>query len=200
MPSPQLAIFAASPIDAGMYDSFIALRLARYAGTCAGKCLAPTSRDGFAAVFAVVEPLAGRQPQACAADRVTYGIINLILHRTIARPSTGHIRSHSSSWSERGDAKRVIQCLLVIALRHLSRLARWPRRRQPRVGLFPHSVRNRRCGVPSRPSPSSHFKTMNEAPESGAPFRRERPKSGQKFVRAEGRADRSRQIAAAGSA
>lgn len=77
-----------------MDDSFIAPPLTSYAGTCARQCFAPTSGNGLATVFAMLEPFARGNPRTCAANRVTYCVINLILHSAIARPSTGHISFH----------------------------------------------------------------------------------------------------------
>ncbi|EIZ77952.1 hypothetical protein WSK_3428 [Novosphingobium sp. Rr 2-17] len=102
MPSPQLAIFAASPVHMRVNDSFIALPLAGYAGARTRQCLTPTCGDGLATVFTMLKALASWHPPTGAADRVTYSVINLILHRAIARPSTGHIRFHSSSWPDVG--------------------------------------------------------------------------------------------------
>jgi hypothetical protein len=39
----------------------------------------------------MLEPRASGHPCASSANGVVYGVINLILHRTVARPSTGHI-------------------------------------------------------------------------------------------------------------
>jgi len=91
----QLAIFAAPPVDLGMNDSFVAQRLAGYTGAGTRQCLAPAGRDGLAAVFAMFQPFTSGHPRACAADRVAYGVIDLILHRAVARPSTGHMSVHS---------------------------------------------------------------------------------------------------------
>lgn len=85
-----------------MDDSFITSPLAGYAGTCAWQCLAPTSWDGFPTVFAMLEALASWHPRAGAADRITYSVINLILYRAIARPSSGHNRFHSFSLPDVG--------------------------------------------------------------------------------------------------
>jgi len=88
--SSQLAIFAAPPVDLRMDDGFIALRLASNAGAYTRQYFAPPSWDGFPAVFAALKPLTNGNPGACAADRVGNRVVNLILHRAIARPSTGH--------------------------------------------------------------------------------------------------------------
>lgn len=50
----------------------------------------------------MLQPLASGHSRAGAEDRVTYGVINLILHGAIARPSTGHNRFHSFSWPDVG--------------------------------------------------------------------------------------------------
>lgn len=51
VPSPQLAIFAASPVDVGMDDGFIPLPLASDARAYTWQCFAPTRGDFFPAVF-----------------------------------------------------------------------------------------------------------------------------------------------------
>jgi hypothetical protein len=117
MPSTQLAVFAASPIHMRVDDSFVALALAGYAGARARQGLTPTGWDSLATILAMAKASTGWHPCTGAADRVAYRVINLILHRAIARPSTGHIR-FQSSWYECGNKTHVVQRQRAIRPRH----------------------------------------------------------------------------------
>lgn len=88
---------------------FIALPLTDHAGTHTRQCLAPTSGDGLATIFAMLKAFTSGHPRASPADCVAYCIINLILHRAIARPSAGHINFLAPIVVRRGNAQGVDQ-------------------------------------------------------------------------------------------
>lgn len=59
----------------------------------------------------MLEPFTGGHPCASAANRVVHGVVDLILHCTVARPSTGHMSILTSSGLGRGNARGMVQCL-----------------------------------------------------------------------------------------
>src|SRR5437868_1226356 len=88
--SAELAVLRAAAIDGRVRDGLVALRLAGDASTDAGQRLAATLRDRLAAVVALLRALALRCQRAGAQDRVLHRVVDLVLNRAIARPSTGH--------------------------------------------------------------------------------------------------------------
>jgi hypothetical protein len=86
----QLAVLAAAPVEAGASPVGIASRLAGNAGSCAGQGAAPRLGDFFTAFRAISGSFARRHIGPRALDRVSDRIVNLILYRTISRPTACH--------------------------------------------------------------------------------------------------------------
>ena len=91
--SPKLAILAAPSIDGRVANRLVARRLAGNAGADARKRLAPLLRDGLAAIVAFLGAFARRRQSTGAQDRILHRVVDLVLNRAIARPSTGHLLS-----------------------------------------------------------------------------------------------------------
>jgi hypothetical protein len=86
-----LAILAAASIDAGASDGVISAGLAGNACASTRKRLASRLRDRFAALLAFVEAVADRHEGACELHGIRNGVVDLILHSAISRPTTSHI-------------------------------------------------------------------------------------------------------------
>lgn len=93
--SSQLTVFAAAAVDPSDDRLRVPVRLARHARTRARKRVAATGRDLAAANFTVRWPIARRHPRACDRDRVGDRVVDLILDRAVARPTSSHVRFFS---------------------------------------------------------------------------------------------------------
>jgi|TARA_R110002049_G_scaffold107068_2_gene254655 hypothetical protein len=86
----QLAVLAATAVEAGLRSGCIARRLARHTGPCPGQGAAARFGNFVAAFDAIFCSFSGRHIGSRALDRVGYCIVYLILHRTIACPAACH--------------------------------------------------------------------------------------------------------------
>jgi hypothetical protein len=86
----QLAILAATAVEAGLRAGCIARRLACHTGPCPGQGAAARFGNFVAAFDAIFCGFSGRHIGPRALDRVGYCIVYLILHRTIACPAACH--------------------------------------------------------------------------------------------------------------
>jgi hypothetical protein len=73
-----------------MNDGLVSFRLASDTGANAGQRLAPLLRDRLSAIVAFHRAFALRRQRPSAKDRVLHRIVDLVLHRTVATPSTSH--------------------------------------------------------------------------------------------------------------
>ena len=85
-----LAVLAPAPVDAGGHPPLVAFRLAGHAGAHAGEGAAAGFGDLLAAFGAFVAALAHGHAGAGREDGVLHRIVDLILHRAVARPAAGH--------------------------------------------------------------------------------------------------------------
>ena len=87
---PQLAVLTATPVDCGMLHGCIPLGLAGYAGAYAGEGGLAAFRNRLTAVVAIFGAWSSRQACACAGHCILDAIVDLVLHRAVARPAAGH--------------------------------------------------------------------------------------------------------------
>src|SRR4051794_17717177 len=87
-----------------MGDRLIAQGLAGDAGAHPGQGVAPFLGDRFAAIVAFFGAVARRRQRAGAQDRILHRIVDLVLHRAIARPSAGHVSLQLPSCEARSAA------------------------------------------------------------------------------------------------
>ena len=92
-----------------MLDRLVAHRLAGDAGADAGQGRAAFLGDRLAAIVAFLGALALRGQRAGAQHGVLDRVVDLVLHRAVAGPSTGHFRSLPGD-STHGDAGSVRAC------------------------------------------------------------------------------------------
>jgi hypothetical protein len=85
-----VALLAAAGIAPAAHDCRVARRLTGYAGPRAGQSKTPALRNPLAAILAIVGTFARRHPCAGAEHGILHRIVDLILHRAIARPTAGH--------------------------------------------------------------------------------------------------------------
>ena len=87
----QLAVFATSAVvEALVYVETVQLRLARNAPADARQCLAPRFGDRLPAVRACQQALSLRESAPRAFDSAVDRRVDLILHRTVLRPTDRH--------------------------------------------------------------------------------------------------------------
>ena len=73
-----------------MYDKPVTFGLTGYASPDSGKGFASLIRNRLAAIVAFLGAFAMRSKRAGTKDRVLHRIVDLVLNRAVARPSTGH--------------------------------------------------------------------------------------------------------------
>lgn len=87
---PQLAVLAATAIDARRSYHRVARSLARYASATSRLCITPSDRDLVAAILAIFGTLADSEPGSRALHRVGDCVINLFLYRALRGPTVCH--------------------------------------------------------------------------------------------------------------
>jgi hypothetical protein len=85
-----LTVLAAPAVDADAAEVSVAFRLTANACPRARYCDATSGGDLVPAVIAFVAAVTGRQQDPGAQDGIHYGIVDLILHGAIARPTICH--------------------------------------------------------------------------------------------------------------
>src|SRR3546814_11337353 len=105
-----------------MNHGVVSLGLATHTGADARQRLASSGRDTVATIFTLIAALASGHAGSSGAECVVDCIIDLILHRTIACPSTGHVDFLCASPEARsGDVGCMIQS------------SAWPKSELPRL-------------------------------------------------------------------
>jgi len=88
--SAKLAVLASSAIDGRVDYPRVAFRLARDAGADARDGLAALLGNRLAAVIAFLCALALWSQRTGTKDRILHRIVDLVLNRAVARPTSGH--------------------------------------------------------------------------------------------------------------
>tara|TARA_R110001606_G_scaffold105716_1_gene229999 strand:+ start:35091 stop:35633 length:543 start_codon:yes stop_codon:yes gene_type:complete len=89
-PLAQLAVLAATPVEAGTLPVGIANGLTDNTGSCAGQGAAARIRDFVTAFGAIFGGVSGRHIGSSAFHCVRNRVVDLILYRAIARPTACH--------------------------------------------------------------------------------------------------------------
>ena len=101
---PQLAVLVPPAVVAGVRRVLpIAPALTPDAQAHAGQRVATACRDLGAALLALVQALAARQPVACALDGVLDARVHLIVHRPVTSPAAGYVSPPSRGFQTTPD-------------------------------------------------------------------------------------------------
>ena len=101
---PQLAVLVPPAVVAGVRRVLpIAPALTPDAQAHAGQRVATACRDLGAALLALVQALAARQPVACALDGVLDARVDLIVHGPVTSPAAGHVSPPSRGFQTTPD-------------------------------------------------------------------------------------------------
>ena len=115
----QLAVLTATPVDCGMLHRRIPRGLAGYARAHAGEGGLATFGNRLTAVVAIFGAWSSGQARTCAGHCVLNAIVDLVLHRAVARPAAGHYtrafcwRSKTSGSQSSAVADRVLRSVML---------------------------------------------------------------------------------------